>query len=297
MMIEINYFINLLIGGLVVGFIYALTALGITIIYGILQIPDFSHGNRYMLGAYAGFLAASVAGNMLEISYVAAILSAVAVSSIIAVLSYLLVYKRLLNAPHITSFIAAIGLLMLLEGIAMAVFGPRYQRIYTPFDYMVVIGALRINAQRLVVLFCSIAAIASLLYFLKRTTTGIALEAVAQSPIGAKLVGINTDKMTLIAFAIAGALAGFAAALIAPITLVYPIMGAELNLKAFVICVVGGLGNIPGAIAGGLVLGIVESLYGGYFDIRWKNLVAFGILVAILVLKPEGLFGRKERRA
>ncbi len=162
---------------------------------------------------------------------------------------------------------------------------------------MVVIGALRINAQRLVVLFCSIAAIASLLYFLKRTTTGIALEAVAQSPIGAKLVGINTDKMTLIAFAIAGALAGFAAALIAPITLVYPIMGAELNLKAFVICVVGGLGNIPGAIAGGLVLGIVESLYGGYFDIRWKNLVAFGILVAILVLKPEGLFGRKERRA
>ncbi|AAB90410.1 MULTISPECIES: branched-chain amino acid ABC transporter permease [Archaeoglobus] len=297
MMIEINYFMNLLLGGLVVGFIYALTALGITIIYGILQIPDFSHGNRYMIGAYAGFLAASVAGSMLEISYVAAILGAVAVSSVIAVLSYLFVYKRLLSAPHITSFIAAIGLLMLLEGFALAVFGPRYQRIHTPFDYMVVIGALRINAQRLIVLFCSIAAIASLLYFLRRTVTGIALEAVAQSPIGAKLVGINTDKMTLIAFAIAGALAGFAAALIAPITLVYPIMGAELNLKAFVICVVGGLGNIPGAIAGGLVLGIVESLYGGYFDIRWKNLVAFGILVAILILKPEGLFGKKERRA
>ncbi|WP_086975750.1 branched-chain amino acid ABC transporter permease [Archaeoglobus fulgidus] len=297
MMIEINYFMNLLLGGLVVGFIYALTALGITIIYGILQIPDFSHGNRYMIGAYAGFLAVSVAGSMLEISYVAAILGAVAVSSVIAVLSYLFVYKRLLSAPHITSFIAAIGLLMLLEGFALAVFGPRYQRIHTPFDYMVVIGALRINAQRLIVLFCSIAAIASLLYFLRRTVTGIALEAVAQSPIGAKLVGINTDKMTLIAFAIAGALAGFAAALIAPITLVYPIMGAELNLKAFVICVVGGLGNIPGAIAGGLVLGIVESLYGGYFDIRWKNLVAFGILVAILILKPEGLFGKKERRA
>ncbi|WP_290726528.1 branched-chain amino acid ABC transporter permease [Archaeoglobus sp.] len=297
MMIEINYFINVLIGGLVVGFIYALTALGITIIYGILQIPDFSHGNRYMLGAYAGFLAASIAGNMLEISYIAAILAAVAVSALVGVLSYLLVYRRLLDAPHITSFIAAIGLLMLLEGFALAVFGPRYQHIHTPFDYMVLVGALRISAQRLVILLSSIATIAFLFYFLKRTITGIALEAVAQSPIGARLVGINTDKITLIAFAIAGALAGFAAALIAPITLVYPIMGAELNLKAFVICVVGGLGNIPGAIAGGLVLGIVESIYGGYFDIRWKNLVAFGILVAILILKPEGLFGKKERRA
>jgi len=297
MMIDVNYFLGVLVGGLVVGFIYALTALGITIIYGILHIPDFSHGNRYMIGAYAGFVASTIAGSMVELSYLAAIIASIAVSSAIAVLSYLLVYKRLLSAPHITSFIAAIGLLMLLEGIALAVFGPRYQRIYTPFDYMIVLGELRIHAHRIVILLASIAAIVALFYFLRRTITGTALEAVAQSTVGAKLVGINTDRITLIAFAIAGALAGYAAALIAPITLVYPIMGAELNLKAFVICVVGGLGNIPGAIAGGLVLGVVESLYGGFFDIRWKNLVAFGILVAILIVKPEGLFGKRERRA
>lgn len=297
MMIEINYFVSLLLNGLIAGFIYSLIALGITIIYGILSIPDFSHGNRYMIGAYAGFVATTFVVGMVETGYIAAIISATAISLVIAVLSFLFVYKRLLKTSHITSFIAAIGLLMVLEGVALAVFGPRYQRIPTPFDYILVIGELRINAHRLLILIGSISAVATLFYFLKRTATGIALEAVAQSPIGAKLVGINTDRITLIAFALAGALAGYAAALIAPITLVYPIMGAELNLKAFVICVVGGLGNIPGAIAGGLILGVAESLYGGYFDIRWKNLVAFGILVAILIMKPEGLLGKRERRA
>ncbi|MEM1578076.1 MAG: branched-chain amino acid ABC transporter permease [Archaeoglobaceae archaeon] len=294
-MVEASYLATSIVGGFVIGFIYSIVALGITIIYGILHIPDFSHGNRYMLGAYAGFATAMAVAN--GFSYFSAILAAILASALIALASYRLVYKKLHDAPHITSFIAAIGLLLLLEGVALAIFGPRYQSLNTPFDYVVNVGGLRINFHRIVVLIASVLAIAALFIFLKKTVTGVALEATAQSPIGARLVGIKTEKMTMLAFILAGALAGYSAALIAPITYVYPTMGAELNLKAFVICVVGGLGNIPGAIVGGLLLGLIEALFGSFVAIKWKGLVAFAILVAILCLKPEGLFGKRVRRA
>lgn len=295
-MLEFDYIIYFSLTGLLIGFVYSLVALGVTIIYGIINIPDFSHGNRYMLSAYAGFLSATAFNGGLA-GYLFAIIVAACVGALIAMMSYVLVYRRIESGPHITAFIAALGILMILEGVARATFGTQYYIIQSPYDFTIALSSLRIEAHKLVVLSASIIAICLLLIFLEKTTTGIALGATAQSPLGAKLVGINTNNMTLLAFGISGALAGYAATLIAPITMIYPTMGAELNLKAFVICVVGGLGNIPGTFLSGLILGLTESLFGAFIDMKWKNLVAFVILVLILCIKPEGIFTKRGRKA
>jgi branched-chain amino acid transport system permease protein len=206
-----------------------------------------------------------------------------------------LVYRPLRNAPHVNSFIAAIGLLLFLESLSLIFWGADFRRFPTLYDKPIHIFGVAFTLQRLLVIVAAALFIILLQVFIKRTWLGATIEAVAQNPEGAQLVGISIDRVSSLTFGIGTSLAAAAATLIAPIFLVYPTMGAMPNLKAFVVIIIGGMGSIPGAVIGGLMLGLMEALGGGYISTDYKDLFAFGALVTFLTFRPTGLFGKGVR--
>jgi branched-chain amino acid transport system permease protein len=206
-----------------------------------------------------------------------------------------LVYRPLRDMPHINSFIAAIGLLLVLESLSLIVWGADFRRFPASYDQPINILGVAITLQRLLVIVVAALLIILLQLFIKRTWLGATIEAVAQNPEGAQLVGISIDRVSSLTFGIGTALAAAAATLIAPIFLVYPTMGSMPNLKAFVVIIIGGMGSIPGAVIGGFMLGLIESLGGGYISTDYKDLFAFGALVTFLTFRPLGLFGKGVR--
>ncbi|SFJ25645.1 branched-chain amino acid ABC transporter permease [Thermoflavimicrobium dichotomicum] len=284
-------FFQQIVNGLVLGSIYSLVALGITLIYGIMQLPNFAHGHLYMLGAYVTFFMITHYG----LSYWPAILFSVAALVVIGMLLERLVFRPLHHAPHINSMIASIGVMLFIEATARKMWGSDYRRLDSPYDGVIDLFGLTITEQRIIVILSAIALMIGLNLFLKRTVIGSTIEAMAQNREGAFLVGINANKVSLMTFAIASGLAAAAASLAAPINLVYPSMGAMVNLKAFVIIVLGGMGSIPGAVLGGYILGLAESISGTYINSEYKDLAAFALLVFILTVRPTGLFAKEAR--
>ncbi|GAX89788.1 branched-chain amino acid ABC transporter permease [Effusibacillus lacus] len=286
-----DLFFQQAINGLVVGSIYSLVALGITLIYGIMHLPNFAHGHLYMLGAYFTFFMMTLYG----FSYWPAILVSVAALVLIGMLLERIVFRPLQNAPHINSMIAAVGVMLFIEATARVLWGSDYRRLDSPYGGVINLFGITITQQRLIVIIAAIVLMVGLNLFLKRTVVGSTIEAMAQSREGAFLVGINANRVSLLTFAIASGLAAAAASLAAPINLVYPSMGAMVNLKAFVIIVLGGMGSIPGAVLGGYILGMAESMSGTYVNSEYKDLVAFILLVLIMTVKPTGLFAKEVR--
>ena len=202
----------------------------------------------------------------------------------------------LANAPAINGFISAFGLLLVFENFALVVFGSSYRRILSPFDRQVVhVFGASLTMQRLLVVLVAIVAMAGLHLFLKFTTTGTAIRAVAQNRRGALLCGIHTERIAAVTMAIGSALAGVAGALVGPIAMVYPSMGETLIVKAFVITILGGMGSIVGAIVGGYMLGLIEALGAMYVSVDYKDAFAFAVLVVVLAIRPQGLFGKIAR--
>ncbi|HHY59701.1 MAG TPA: branched-chain amino acid ABC transporter permease, partial [Clostridia bacterium] len=185
---------------------------------------------------------------------------------------------------------AAVGAMFFLESLARLLWGSDYRRIPGIYDNVIEILGVRLTEQRLVVIAATVILMVALYLFLKRTLLGATIEAMAQNPEGASLVGIDVNKTAMLSFALAAMLAGAAAALAGPLFLIYPSMGSLMVMKAFVIIVIGGMGSIPGAVVGGLILGLAESLGATYVSSHYKDLVAFVILVVILTLRPAGLF-------
>jgi branched-chain amino acid transport system permease protein len=281
-------FFQQILNGIMIGSVYSLMALGLTLIYGILHIPNFAHGNKYMLGA---FISLSLVA-LWQINYWLAIVISMAVLAFIGILVEKFIYRPLHDQPHINSFIAAIGLLLLLEGITLAIWGGEWQRF--PFAYKQTINffGITITLHRLLVILATAALIILLQLFIKKTTLGWTIEAVAQNREGAQLVGINVHFVSGMAFAVGTALAAAASSLIAPVYLVYPAMGSLPLIKAFVVIILGGMGSLPGAVIGGYLLGLIESLAGGYLSMIYADLFAFAALVIVLAIKPTGLFGK-----
>ncbi len=271
------------------GSVYAIVALGLTLVYGILQIPNFAHGNLYALGAYIAFFFIS----MFNVGYWPAMLVAAIVLAVMGVVVERVAFRPLADQPHISSFITALGVLLILENGMIAIWGPQAQRIVNPYPDIIEILGITLTQQRLLVIVVAFALIVLLQLFIKKTTVGSTIEAVAQNREGARLVGINVNRVTAMTFAISTGLASIAACLIAPIFVLTPNMGDMVNLKAFVIVILGGLGSFPGAIVGGLILGLIEALGGGYVSAAYKDVFAFGALVLILAIKPSGLFGKE----
>ena len=281
-----SIFLQQVLNGLTIGSVYALVALGLTLVYGILHVPNFAHGAFYMAGAYVMFYLVSALGA----NYWIAMLGAAIAVSGLAMLSERLIFHRLRDAPKLYDMIAAIGLLLFLEAVAQALWGADFRRLAAPFPQILRFGGLVAPAQRLIIIAAAFGLMIGLHLFLKRTVIGSTIIATAQNREGAALVGIDATRVSMLTFAISGALAAVAAALYAPINLVFPSMGDLVILKAFVIIILGGMGSIPGAILGGLIIGLAESFGAFYVSTDYKDIIAFALLVLILSVRPQGLF-------
>jgi branched-chain amino acid transport system permease protein len=284
-----DLFLQQLLNGLTVGSVYALVALGLTLVYGILHVPNFAHGAFYMVGAYITLVMMTSAG----FHYWLAIAVSILVVALLGVLSERLVFYPLRNAPPIHDKIAAIGILLFLEAGAQVIWGADYQRMISPYDQVVTVFGLTVTAQRIMIIVAAVVVMVALHLFLRRTMVGSTIRAMAQSREGSYLVGINANKVAMMTFAISGGLAAVAASLASPINLVFPGMGHLVIMKAFVIIIVGGMGSIPGAIIGGFILGLTESFGATYLSADYKDLIAFLLLVIILSVKPTGLFAKE----
>lgn len=286
-----DLFLQQLLNGMTLGGIYSLVALGLTLVYGILAIPNFAHGAFFMAGAFASVYLTSALG----LSYWWAMLGAAACVAALAVLAERLVFHPLRNAPELSPMIAAIGLLLFLEAGAQALWGTDFHRMASPYPGVVEWNGVIAPVQRLLIIAGAFGLVIALQLFLHRTVMGATILAVAQNREGASLVGIDPKRVGMATFALSGALAAVAAALYAPINLVYPAMGDLVILKAFVIIILGGMGSVPGAIVGGLIIGLAESFGAFYVSTDYQDLIAFVLLVAILSLRPQGLFAKEMR--
>jgi len=282
-------FFQQIFNGVMLGSTYAIVALGLTLVFGILHIPNFAHGHLYMLGAYISFFLMTLYG----FGFWTALISSMVILALIGMLIERVVYRPLQDKPHINSFISAVGALIILETGVIVLWGPQGRRIPNPYPDIVELLGITMSHQRLLVIVAAIAMIILLQVFIKKTTPGTTIEAVAQNREGAMLVGINVNWVSSLTFAISTATAAAAACLVAPIFMISPTMGALLGMKAFVIVILGGLGSIPGAILGGYILGILEAIGGGYLSAAYKDVYAFGALILILSIRPTGLFGKE----
>jgi branched-chain amino acid transport system permease protein len=241
-----------------------------------------------MAGAFVAFYFMESLG----LNYWLAMLGSAAVVAVLSMLAERLVFHQLRNAPPLHDMIAAIGILLFLEAGAQAIWGADFHRMQSPYGNLVEIFGLTTVGQRLLIIAGAVVLVAVLHLFLTRTTTGLTIIAMAQNRDGAALVGIDATRVTLLVFAISGALAAVAAVLYSPINLVYPAMGHLVITKAFVIIILGGMGSFPGAIVGGLIIGLAEAFGGFYFSTNYKDLIAFVLLVVILSVRPQGLFSK-----
>jgi len=229
-------------------------------------------------------------------NYGVALIGSIVVLAVLGVGVERLIFRPLAGAPPINGFISSFGLLLIFENFALLVFGSSYRRIVSPFDSQVVhIFGASLTMQRLLVVVVAIAVMAGLHLFIRFTTLGTAIRAVAQNRRGALLCGIHTERIAGATMAIGSALAGVAGALVGPIAMVYPSMGETLIVKAFVITILGGMGSIVGAIVGGYILGLIEALGAMYISVDYKDAFAFALLVLVLTVRPQGLFGKAPR--
>ncbi|MGH9349869.1 MAG: branched-chain amino acid ABC transporter permease [Vicinamibacterales bacterium] len=272
--------------GLVTGSVYSLVALGLTLVYGTMQVPNFAHGHLYMLGAYLTFSLVTFAG----LHYWTATVAAMLVLAFLGLALERLVFRPLRQAPHLNAMIAAVGVMLFLEGVAQRVWGEDFRRMTSPYDTVVSLAGVPVSAHRLILVGAAALLVTALLLFLTRTRAGFAIRATAQDREGAMLVGIEIDRVTMGTFALSAAIASVAGSLIAPISLIYPAMGALVTLKAFAIVVLGGMGSVTGALTGGYLLALAESLGGTYVSADYQDLVAFLVLVLVFAFRPSGLF-------
>jgi len=285
----LSFFFKQIVIGIQLGSQYVLVALGLTLIFGILDISHFAHGHMYMIGAYLLYILMVLGG----VNYWLALIICMAALAVAGVIVERVIYRPLQGSPSINSFIAAIGMILFLEALVRGI-QPTSLNVPKPIDRTVTFLGITMEVQRLIVIAGAIIFIVLLQLFIKRTRLGTAIEAMAQDREGAALVGISVSRMSALTFAVATALAAAAAVLMAPVAYIAPEMGSVLVLKAFVIVVLGGLGSIKGAIFGGYLLGILEALAIAYISSAYKDVFAFGVLIIILAIRPTGLFGGRE---
>ncbi|QQK80539.1 branched-chain amino acid ABC transporter permease [Salicibibacter cibi] len=278
-----------LFNGLTIGSVYSLVALGLTLVYGILHVPNFAHGALYMVGGYVTLMSMTLLG----MPYFVAMFIAILVVGGIAVLMERLVFNQLRDSPPIHDKIAAIGLLLFLETLIRVIWGSDYRSMTTPFsDDIISFLGITVTTQRILIVVAAVLAMIALQLFLKKTMVGASIIAMSQNREGAFLQGINANRVAMLTFFISGSLAAIAAAINAPINLVFPDMGHLVILKAFVIVIIGGMGSVPGAIIGGYILGFSESLGATFISAEYSDIIAFVLLVIILTVKPQGLFAK-----
>ncbi len=286
-------FFQQMINGISLGSIYALIALGYTMIYGIIKLINFAHGDIYMVGAYIGFFAITQA----QIHIFPAILISMVVTGILGILVERLAYKPLRHAPRISVLITAIGVSFFLEYTSMYFVSPTPRTFPAMLGGVSIhVGELVINGQQLTILGVTILLMAILTYVVQKTKIGKAMRAASFDTETAELMGVNADRVISFTFCIGSALAAAAGVMVGMYyNSIDPLMGIMPGLKAFVAAVLGGIGILPGAVVGGLILGIIEALVSGFISSTFRDAAAFAILILVLLIKPSGIFGKNTR--
>jgi len=283
-----TFFIHLA-NGLAIGSSYVLIALGFTLIFGILDIIQLAHGEIYMLGAYCTYFLISLAG----VSFFPALaISAVVIAGVGLLLERVL-FRPLKNVPLLNVLLITIGLSIFLQNGATLLWTPEQRTIPTPYMTQTLrFLGLAITVQRLLVVVVSVILMIAVIFFIRHSRIGKAMRAVAQDKEGAAVAGININLIRGVTLAVGCGLASVAGSLVGPIYLVEPTMGATPVFKAFVIVILGGMGSVGGSIIGGLFLGVIENLSAAYISMALKDTISFILMVAILWVRPAGIFGK-----
>jgi branched-chain amino acid transport system permease protein len=282
---DFTFFVQVFVNGLMLGLTYVLIASGFSLIYGIMRLLNFAHGEFYMLGAFATYLLCERLG----VNYFAAMVLSMIIIAVLGILVYRFFYRPFRD-QHDPSLVIALGIAMLIGGLALLVFGEKDKSISPVFSGVIKVLGATLSMERIVVIIMAVILMAALTFYIKFSKTGQAMRAVAQDREAAALQGIGVDSTFTLCMAISSALAGAAGALLAPLFFVNPFLGMHAVLKALVVVVIGGLGSIPGAIAGGLLLGFVES-FGNTFLGDITEILGFVMVMLVLLFRPQGLFG------
>lgn len=283
---------QLIVNGLIAGSIYALIALGYTMVYGILKFINFAHGEVLMLGTYLSYFLVT----SLHIPIIPAMILAMAAAAILGVVIERVAYRplRKANAPRLSALITAMALSIFLQSIALLAFGSNVRGFGFPAKEGYHVLGAAITQHQITIIITTIVLMVLLYLFIKKTKTGKAIRATADNLSVASTIGINTNKVIMIVFALGSALATAAGVLVGIEQTITPTMGVALGIKAFTAAVVGGIGNIVGAVVGGFAIGIVENVGIWFLPSGYKDVIAFTILILMLLFRPTGFFGTKK---
>lgn len=289
-----SLFAQQVLNGVIIGGIYALIALGLTLIFGVMRISNFAHGDYAMVGAYVAVAVLTFIPGWM--GWVGSLVAAACVVGVLGQVTERLIFRPLLNRwTDIDMIMVSIGLFILLENLALLFFGATPRMLEDPFGGATVdMGIMSTSVLRLFCLAFAIAAIACFQLFLGRSKMGVAIQATSQNQHAALLMGVDTGRIYSLTFFLGAAMAGIGGVLYGTLFAVFPVMGGMPTLKAFICTILGGMGNIRGAIYGGFILGVAETLGGNYISMEYKNAIGFVIIILVLLIKPSGLFGRKE---
>lgn len=286
-------FISYLINGISLGSIYALIALGYTMVYGIAKMLNFAHGDIIMIGGFTLF----VVMNTLGLPPLVAVLIAIAICTALGVIIEKVAYKPLRQASPLAVLITAIGVSYLLQNVALLIFGANtklFTSVVTVPAISLAEGQINISGETTVTIIASIIIMIGLMFFIKKSKAGQAMLAVSEDKGAAELMGINVNATITLTFAIGSALAAIAGALLcSAYPTLTPYTGAMPGIKAFVAAVFGGIGSIPGAFIGGILLGIIENLSKAYISSQMADAIVFAVLIVVLLVKPTGILGKK----
>lgn len=292
-----------LLNGLTLGSVYGLIALGYSMVYGILKLLNFAHGDIYMIGAYLGYgvfiMIGAEAGALIPAALVVVVMLVVAMvgAGVVSIAVERFAYRPLRYAPRIAPLISALGVSFILQNLVQITVSPRplsYGSTLIGLNAGVTVGDLRIHTSRLLVIGTTLVLMLALTYFVQRTRLGRAMRAVSTDLDAAEMMGVDVNRVILATFFIGAVLAGAAGVLVGIVFFsIRHTMGFIAGLKGFTAAVVGGIGSIPGAMLGGLILGLAEAFTSVYLSATFKDAVAFVILVVILLIKPSGLLGKR----
>jgi len=297
-------FLQQVINGLSLGAFYALIALGYTMVYGVLRFINFAHGDIFMIGAYCGYYLSPTVLRFCEkffggaagaVGVVLVLLASMAICAVLGVVIERLAYKPLRNRPKLAVLITAIGVSLFLEYGGQFVFGavPQSFPELIPDRPVGGIGSLSLTTNQVLVFGVTILLLIALNYTVKRTKMGLAMRAVSMNATAAQLMGVNINTVISFTFALGSALAGAAGILFSvSYPSIDPLMGVMPGIKAFVAAVLGGIGNLPGAAVGGVIIGVVETFVAASSFSTYRDAIAFGILILILLFRPAGIFGK-----
>jgi branched-chain amino acid transport system permease protein len=300
-----HFFVQELVNGLTQGALYALIALGYSMVYGVLKLLNFAHGDLYMIGAFIGYFVIQwFGGSAALVAPVPVVIFVMLVLAgggcgVLGVVIERFAYRPLRDAPRIAPLITALGVSFFLENAALLLWGASYRSYNTSafvsFSSGLHVGPLNIDNMRIMVIVLSVALMLGLRLLVDRTTLGRQMRAVAIDREAAEMLGINVDFTISATFFIGSVLAGVAGVMAGLVfNQIYTLIGFVAGLKAFTAAVVGGIGSIAGAVLGGFVIGVAESMITGYISSTYTNLLVFGILIVVMLLRPSGLLGRVQ---